>query len=365
MISLQKKPTTMIVHQAHPLNAGSPLDIMRESFFTPQQSFFIRNHGTIPTIDGNSFRLSVTGMVERALELSLDELRAKFPFVTVPATLQCAGSRRDELTSVRPIPGELPWGAEPVSTSLWGGVPLRNILQAAGIATSAAHVAFIGMDEIQKNEQKFGFGGSIPIEKALSAEVLLAYEMNGEPLTAAHGFPLRMIVPGYIGARSVKWLANIHIQDCPSHNYYQTHAYKLFPDSVDADNVVWEKGQTLAEIPLNAVICQPQQGAVLTAGPQTIRGYALARAGHYIERVELSIDEGKTWTEARLLEPEHRWAWRFWESNLSLDAGTCQIIVRAWDTSGQAQPVESGPLWNFKGYLNNAWYRCTVFVQAQ
>jgi sulfite oxidase len=365
MISLQQKQTTMIVHQAHPLNAGSPLDVMREFFFTPQQRFFIRNHGTIPTIEGSSFRLFVTGMVERPLELSLDELRENFPITAVPATLQCAGSRRDELTSVRPIPGELPWGAEPIGTTLWGGVPLRDVLQAAGVATGAAHVAFVGLDEIQKNDQKFGFGGSLPLAKALSAEVLLAYEMHGEPLSAAHGFPLRLVVPGYIGARSVKWLASIHVQDSPSQNYYQTHAYKLFPDSIDAGNVVWEKGQTLAEIPLNAVICQPQQGAVLAAGPQTIRGYALASAGHEMERVELSIDEGTTWTEATLLEPEHRWTWRFWESNLRLDPGACQIIVRTWDSSGRPQPSDIGQLWNFKGYLNNAWYRCDVFVQAQ
>jgi sulfite oxidase len=365
MVSLQKKQTLMILHQAHPLNAGPSLDVMRESFFTPQQSFFIRNHGTIPTIDSKSFRLFVTGMVERPLVLSLDELRENFPIATVPATLQCAGSRRDELTSVRPIPGELLWGAEPIGTTLWAGVPLQSVLQAAGITEVAAHVAFVGMDEIQKNDQKFGFGGSIPIEKALSAEVLLAYEMNGEPLSAAHGFPLRVIVPGYIGARSVKWLVGIHVQDSPSQNYYQTHAYKLFPDFINEGNVVWENGQTLSEIPLNAVICQPQQGAVIPAGPQMIRGYALARAEHCIERVELSIDEGTTWTEATLLEPEHRWTWRFWETTLSLEPGAYQIIVRAWDSSGQPQPSDIGSLWNFKGYLNNAWHRCDVFVQER
>ena len=176
-------------------------------------------------------------MVERTLELSLDELRDNFPFVTVPATLQCAGSREDEMNAVRPIPGELLWGTEPISTTLWGGVRLRDVLQTAGVEAGAAHVAFTGMDEIQKNDRKFGFGASIPVEKALSAEVLLACEINGEPLTAAHGFPLRVVVPGYIRASSVKWLAKIHVQASPSQNYFQTHAYKLFPDSIDASNL--------------------------------------------------------------------------------------------------------------------------------
>ncbi len=194
---------------------------------------------------------------------------------------------------------------------------------------------------------------------------MLACEMNGEPLSAAHGYPIRVIVPGYIGARSIKWLARIHVQESPSDNYYQTHAYKLFPDFVTADNVDWDQGQSLAEIPLNAVICQPQQGDILIAGSQTIRGYALAKAGHAIERVELSTDGGATWVEARLLAPEHHWTWRFWESRVVLKPGSCQITVRAWDSSDQAQPAACGPLWNFKGYLNNAWHHCNVFVEAR
>ncbi len=154
MLSLQKNPTSMIVHQVHPLNAGSSLDVIRASFYTPQESFFIRNHGTIPEIESEQYRLAISGMVERELELSLDELRDNFPFVTVPATLQCAGSRRDELNAMRPIPGELLWSAEPISTTLWGGVRLRDVLEAARIEAGAAHVAFTGMDEISERESE-------------------------------------------------------------------------------------------------------------------------------------------------------------------------------------------------------------------
>lgn len=119
MLSIEKNPPSMIVHQVHPLNAGLSLDVIRASFYTPQESFFIRNHGTIPEIESGQFRLAISGMVVRELELSLDELRGNFPLVTVPATLQCAGSRRDELDAARPIPGELLWSAEPISTALW------------------------------------------------------------------------------------------------------------------------------------------------------------------------------------------------------------------------------------------------------
>ena len=362
--SIQKDPA-MIVYQEHPCNVGAPPACVRQSFLTPKERFFVRNHSGVPQVDVQRYRLSVTGMVHSPFDLSLDALRATFPVSTVMATLQCAGHRRKELAALQPIPGEIPWGAETMGTAVWRGVPLREVLLSAGIAPGARHVAFLGLDEMERGGEPFGFGGSIPLEKALSAETLLASEMNGEPLPHLHGFPLRVVVPGYIGARSVKWLTNIHVQAHPSTNYFQDHAYKRFPVHVQGEHADWATGQMLGELPLNAVICHPQEGERLAAGPIRIEGYAIAGTGGHIERVELSVDEGATWTRATLLEPSSPWTWRFWEAALTLPAGTYQIAVRAWDSAGRTQPQDARQIWNWKGYLNNAWHRVKISIHER
>jgi sulfite oxidase len=360
--ALQKDPA-MIVYEEHPCNLGAPPGVVREMFLTPQERFFVRNHGGIPEMAVQRYRLTVTGMVHTPLCLSLDELRAAFPVVTVMATLQCAGHRRKELAALQPIPGEIPWGADAMSTAIWCGIPLREVLVAAGMMAGAGHVAFLGLDMVERGDEKFGFGGSIPIEKATSPETLLAYQMNDEPLSLVHGFPLRIIVPGYIGARSVKWVTNIHVQEHSSSNYFQTHAYKRFPAHVQAESADWTKGHMLGELPLNAVICHPRDGERLAAGLICVEGYAIAGTGGHIERVELSVDEGATWVRASLLGPSSPWAWRFWEATLTLPVGTYQMAVRAWDSAGRTQPQDARQVWNWKGYLNNAWHRVQIGIQ--
>jgi sulfite oxidase len=360
--ALQKDPE-LIVYQAHPLNIGTPPACVHQSFLTPKERFFVRNHSGVPQVDVQRYRLSVTGMVQSPLHLSLDELQAAFPEAEVMATLQCAGHRRKELAAFRPIPGEIPWGADAIGTATWHGVPLREVLRAAGIVAEARHVAFLGLDTME--HEPFGFGGSIPIEKAMSAETLLAYEMNDEPLPPLHGFPLRVVVPGYIGARSVKWVTNIHVQAHPSTNYFQAQAYKLFPAHVQAEHADWATGQMLGELPLNAVICHPQEGERLAAGPVRFEGYAMPGVESSIERVELSVDEGATWTPAALLEPSSSWTWRFWEATLNLPAGIYQVAVRAWDSVGRTQPQDVRQVWNWKGYLNHAWHRVQIAIQER
>ena len=355
-----KHPETL-VRQERPFNAGPPPARLRASFLTAVEDFFVRNHGDVPEVDVAAFRLTVGGAVERPLELALGEL-ARFPRREVTATLQCAGNRRQELIERRPIPNELPWGGEALSTARWAGVALADLLAAARPAAGARHVALAGLDETERHGHRFRFGGSIPLDKARAPEVLLATEMNGAPLPAVHGAPLRLVVPGWIGARSVKWLARITLQDEPSDNYFQRVAYRLFPAQVDAGNVVWEEGAMLGELPVNSQITRPLPGARLAPGRVRVEGVALAGGGRQVIRVEVSADGGRSWTLARCSAPGESWAWRLWECELELAAGRHELAVRAWDAAAQSQPADLEQVWNFKGYVNNAWHRVPVEV---
>ena len=357
------KHSDLIVREETPFNAEPPPKHLIQEFVTPAQLFFVRNHGNVPEISSDSYRLAVTGLVNETLSLSLDDLRTRFSKATVMTTLQCAGSRRDELAAIAPLPGEVLWSAQAVGNAVWSGAPLKELLAAAGVKDEARHVEFSAGDEIEKEGRRFGFGGSIPLDKAQAPEVLLAYEMNGNPLPPEHGFPLRVVVPGYLGARSVKWLTGINVQDAPSENYYQARSYKLFPPQVRPETVDWEKGLMLGELSVNAVICTPGHGDSLAAGRQPIRGYAIAGGNRRVERVDVSMDGGQTWATADILNEDRApWAWVFWEARIELPNGESRIVVRAFDSAANTQPEDPRTLWNFKGYMNNAWHGITVRV---
>lgn len=358
-------PSRFIVRQESPLNGGPAPDVILDSFVTLNELFFIRNHGDIPEVDREGFRLTVDGLADRPLTLSLADLQ-RFPRVSTAATLQCAGNRRSELIDHAPIPGELPWGAEAISHAEWSGVRLADVLAAAGPQAGARHAAFLGLDETERHGHRFHFGGSIPLGRALHPEVLLADTMNGQPLPAAHGAPLRVVVPGYIGARSVKWVSRITLQEGPSDNYFQAKAYRLFPASTTPDNVVWETGMMLGESPVNSAICSPLDGETVPGGKAKVRGWAVAGGDRQVARVELSTDGGKTWQGAQLQNGANQgdsWSWTFWTSALDLQgSGEHEILCRAFDSAAQTQPREVSEVWNFKGYANNAWFRVRVRV---
>ncbi len=359
-MSLSKSPD-FIVHSADPLNGEPPLETLRENFITPRELFYVRNHGPIPDIDPQAFRLVVNGMVERELELSLDTLLNDFPKRTVMATLQCAGNRRDGLIAHAPIPGEVAWEAGAIGNAFWSGVPLKEILNVAGARLGAQYAAFMGADEVIRHDENVGFGGSIPLEKALSSEVLLAYEMDGKPLEPVHGFPLRVIAPGYIGARSVKWLAQITVQAFSSKNYFQAHAYQLFSPQTTAETADWNAGLQLGELGVNCVITSPREGAQVL-GEVQVEGYAISGGGRKIARVDVSSDNGATWATANVTRGDQLWAWTFWQTRLHLESGETEIIARAFDTASNTQPEDVRHIWNFKGYMNNAWHRARVKV---
>jgi len=353
---LRDKEAALRVHQREPFNAGPALDRLRERFVTPKENFFVRNHGNIPIVNPSDYSLVVQGLTRSDLRLSLSELQICFPRVSLPATIACAGIRRDELNAVREIPRELPWGAEPVGNAVWTGIRLRDVLERAGAGQGAKHVCFTGLDEVEREGEKFGFGGSIPVEKAMSADVLLAYEMNGEPLAAIHGAPLRVVVPGYIGARSVKWLGAITLAAAPSQNYFQQRAYKTFAPEVTAATVNWSEGAMLAEHPVNTVICSPCGGESLGGDHVVVRGFSFTGNGEAVARVEVSADGGATWQRAEIQEGASRWTWAFWQARLRLPRGEHIILARATDARGASQPSAAADVWNFKGYLNNSWH---------
>lgn len=363
MCPLKYKDQALIVHQQEPFNAGPPLPLLRQNFITPQSRFYVRSHGTIPDIQADQFILKVDGNVKKSLNLSLDALQTGFTTHTIMATMECAGNRRREMLPDADPKTQVMWGSEAISNASWTGVRLRDVLMATGVDSHDSHVAFLGLDEVTKDHETFGFGGSIPIEKALKPEVLLVYEMNGEPLLPVHGFPLRVVVPGYIAARSVKWLAEITVQDTPSNNYFQMRDYKMFPPDVTEAKVDWKYGDMLEHLNLNSVICTPSQDEQLAAGDVLISGYALSCGENSINRVEVSVDNGETWTEAHINPSGEPWAWRFWETTVNLAPGIYTLVVRASDSNGSTQPDTIDSIWNFRGYMNNAWHRINITVQ--
>ncbi len=349
-----------IVHSDKPLNAEPPLGRLVAAPTTAQRDFYVRTHGTIPRLDGATHRLRVGGAVATPLDLTVSELLQRFPRHRVVAVMQCAGNRRADLQRVRPTSGD-PWAGGAIGNAEWSGVALADVLRAGGAETGASwHVAFDCCDEVEMpKEGRFRFGVSIPMSKAMSPDVLLAVEMNGQALAPEHGFPLRVVTPGFAGVRSPKWLAGITVQDRPSANHMQQRDYKMLPAEMSEATVDWTRGVEINDMPLNAAICEPAAGAMLPAGPTTLRGYAVATA-RTVVRVEVSADGGRSWLEATLQPGEGPWSWTLWHATIRLPPGRHELAVRAWDSAGQTQPALPDQAWNFKGYLSAAWHRVTV-----
>ena len=346
----------MIVHEDQPFNAESGLATLAETL-TPTDGFYVRAHGDVPDLDPGSWRLRVDGAVERELELSLATLQEAFVQREVTATLQCAGNRRAGLIALRDIPGEAPWGPGATGTATWTGVALADVLALAGPRGDAEHVGLVGADLCPEATPAQLFGGSIPLDKASRREVLLAWGMNGEPLPPVHGAPVRVVVPGYIGARSVKWLERVEVRSTPWPGYFQDVVYRLLPEDGTPGPGA---GMPLGLVALNSEVVSPADGATVPSGAVAVRGYAFAGGERYVARVDVSLDGGSTWSPAELLDDLGPWAWRHWRTVLDLAPGDHEVVVRAWDSSAATQPEHESSLWNPKGYVNNARPRIRV-----
>ncbi len=353
------KRSDMIVHEHDPYNAEPPRAHLMDPI-TSVGSFYVRNHGPVPDVDPGRWRLAVGGLVDQPLRLSLSDLQHRWTRHTVTATMQCAGNRRAGLIEVRDIPGEHPWGPGATSTAQWTGVRLADVLATAGVRDDARFAAFAAPDLSHIADPPQTYGGSIELTKAHSAEVLLAWAMNSRPLPAVHGGPVRVVVPGYIGARSVKWIERITLQDAPSDNYFQATAYRLPPTGTDPEDAGPGDGLPLAAVALNADILTPDDHATVSAGRIDVAGYAYAGEDRTITRVDVSADDGRSWSQAELAPATSPWTWQHWHTTITVAPGDQELIARAWDSTGASQPESARQIWNPKGYVNNSWAHVTI-----
>lgn len=358
------KRADMIVHEAEPYNAEPPLHGLAGKRLTAVESFYSRNHGPVPRLDPATWRLCVDGLVDQVLELSLEDLKDRFEARSLTATLQCAGNRRAGFLAVRDIPGEDPWRGGATSTARWTGVLLADVLAAAGLQGTAAHVEFAAPDFSDLADPPQPYAGSVPVGKAVSGAVLLAWGMNGQPLPALHGGPVRVVVPGWVGARSVKWVQRVTARTTPSDGYFQATAYRLLAADADADLSAAGPGTgvSLGPVALNTEVLEPADGASVPAGGTDVTGYAFAGDGRGVARVEVSADCGRTWIQAEVEDQDGPWSWQLWRARVVLDPGEVVLTARAWDTAGVAQPQHAEHLWNPKGYFNNSWPEVGVTV---
>jgi DMSO/TMAO reductase YedYZ molybdopterin-dependent catalytic subunit len=337
-------------------NHGLPLELLREAI-TPAGAHYLLTHFDIPHVDADTWRLEICGLVLQPLELSLADLRAR-PARTLPVTLECAGNGRALIPDHNP---SQPWVREAVGTAEWTGSPLAPILEEAGIAESAQELIFTGLDRGFQGEIEHDFARSLRVGDALGDDVLLAYEMNGAPLPPQHGFPVRLIVPGWYGMAHVKWLRSIEAIAEGFDGYQQVGTYRIMRFEDDPD------GPPVERMLPRSLLIPPGIPDFLTRERRLASGRVVLEGRAWsgqapVERVEVSDDGGSTWADAELEPPLGLYAWRGFSFEWDATAGERELCCRASDAQGNVQPLE--PEWNYGGFCNNAVQRVRVAVAA-
>lgn len=335
-------------------NSAMPLEALRWAI-TPVGLHYLLSHFDIPAVDPGAFRLEVGGCVRSPLSLSLEELAAR-ERVTLPVTMECAGNGR---AGIEPRPISQPWLTEAVGTAEWTGTPLAGLLAEADPDADALEVVFSGLDHGFEGGVAQAYERSLPLEEARGSGALLAWELGGAPLPPQHGFPLRLVVPGWYGMTNVKWLARITVSDTPFEGYQQARSYRL-------RRRAGEPGEPITRMRPRALMVPPGVPDFMTrrrfvpCGPCRLEGRAWTGRGA-ISRVEVSVDGGERWRDAELGEQLGPHAWRAWSWRWDPSApGEHELCCRASDSAGNVQPLEPG--WNLGGYLNNAVQRIPVTV---
>jgi sulfane dehydrogenase subunit SoxC len=332
-------------------NHALPLEVLREPI-TPAGLHYLLIHYDIPSVEPRAFRLDVGGAVDRPLSLSLDDLKAR-ERVGMPVTFECAGNGRAMLA---PRPLSQPWLTGAVGTAVWAGTPLWPLLEEAGVRAGAVEALFTGLDSGMEGGILQSYERALPLAEAEHG--LLAYEMNGAPLPPQHGFPLRLVVPGWYGMTNVKWLTRVTLLDEPFRGYQQSVAYRLYADDD-------EPGEPVTRMMPRSLLAPPGIPEFMTRErhlppwPVTLRGRAWSGWAQ-IAAVTVSTDGGQTFAEAELEEPIGAAAWRGWRFEWDATEGEHVLCSRATDAAGNTQPLD--PSWNLKGYANNAVERVPVIV---
>lgn len=391
---IQRDPRLIRLTGIHPFNVEAPLGpLYDEGFLTSENLHYVRNHGAVPKCEDDEiydWEFTVEGLVEKPIRMSVRDLINNYEQATYPVTLVCAGNRRKEQNMVRKTKG-FSWGAAGLSTALWTGVPIGDLLAEARPKRGARYVCFEGADKLPNGY----YGTSIKLNWCMDPErgVMVAHRMNGEVLHPDHGKPVRIIIPGQIGGRSVKWLKKIIVTDKPSENWYHIYDNRVLPTmitpeaSADLPDVWKDEKYAIYDLNVNSVICYPghDERLLLTANKTTynVRGYAYGGGGRRITRVEITLDKGKSWrlAEIRYPEDDYRLApegdvlyggkvdmswreacfcWCFWELDIAVDElkEADDIMLRAMDESMMVQPRDM--YWSVLGMMNNPWFRVVI-----
>lgn len=374
---------------------GEPrIELLTRDYFTPNELFYVRNHLAVPDIDEEDYCLIVKGKGIKKHKFKLSDLK-KFPKHEVVTTLQCAGNRREDMHDDNHKIYIAPhWVVGAMSCAKWGGVKIRDVLKHCGMDVDSYalgtknpadenihHVQFEGYDI---DESGLCYGGSIPIDKAVDGlgDAIFAYEMNGQPLPRDHGYPVRAIAPGHAGARQCKWLHKVIVSDIESQKSWQQKSYRGFAPDIDfeTDLAHWppprlDQAPIVQEMPVQSLVCNPGQNTLIGAkgaSDITLKGVSWSGGGRKIERVDVSIDGGKTWTAAELYKPieqrrNRHWAWTHFSKTLPLpedvqrrlkkgEQVTLDITSKAMNSDFNVQPETMEPYWNARGVCINHWY---------
>lgn len=346
-----------------PINAETPAHLLNDEV-TPNSRHFVRNNGTVPQfaldMDASNWTLTVDGEVNKPLRLTLDDLKTKFKSVKLKLQLECGGNGRAAFNP--PAKGNQ-WTVGAIGNAEWTGVRYRDILKAAGVKDNAIYTAHYGMDgHLSGDPNKTPISRGVPLQKAMEAHSLIAFEMNGEPIPAMHGFPVRTLCPGWPGSTSHKWLSRIQLRDVVhdgpkmTGTSYRVPGYPVAPGA----KVPKSDFKIIESMPVKSLITSHQSGITINQRAMRVEGHVWA-GDNAVKKMDVSIDFGATWTKADLAPPPNRYSWQRWGANIKFpQAGYYEIWAKATDDQGVSQPFAIN--WNPKGYLNNSFHRIAVTV---